>query len=362
MKRREFLRNAAVGAAAATPLATPAIAQSEPNIRWRLVSSFPKNLDVLFGCAETLARNVSEATGGKFQIQVFAAGEVVPGLQALDAVSSNTVEMCHTAAYYYTGKNPAFAFATHVPFGLNTRQQNAWMYHGEGKDLLAKLFREHNAIGLPGGNTGCQMGGWFRKEINTVADLQGLKFRISGLGGNIIAKLGGVPQQVAGGDIYPSLERGTIDAAEFNGPYDDERLGFYKVAPNYYFPGWWDGTSMEHFFINAGQWEKLPKAYQAALTSAAALANVDCIARYDVLNPPALRRLLAAGVKLRGFSNEIVDAAHKAATGLYEEMGSKNADFKKIYESMRKFQAESSPWYQVSEFSYDSIVMRTSRR
>jgi TRAP-type mannitol/chloroaromatic compound transport system substrate-binding protein len=228
--------------------------------------------------------------------------------------------------------------------------------------LLADLFRKYNLVALPGGNTGCQMGGWFRKEINSVSDLKGLKFRISGFGGNILAKLGAVPQQVGGGDIYPGLERGTIDAAEFNGPYDDERLGLYKVAPFYYYPGWWDGTSMQHFLINAAQWEKLPKTYQAVLTSAAALANIDCVARYDVLNPPALRSVIAKGAKLRPFSAEIVQAAQTAALGLYEELSAANEDFKKLYESVRKFQNDSSPWYQASEYSYDSIVLRAQRK
>ena len=362
MKRRAFLKNASVGAVGAAAIASPAIAQSEPTIRWRLTSSFPKSIDLLYGAAETMAKNVAEATDGKFQIQVFAAGEVVPALQALDAVSNNTVEICHTAAYYYVGKDPTFALGTHIPFGLNTRQQNAWMYHGEGGKLLGDFFRKYNVVGFPGGNTGCQMGGWFRKEIAGVADLKGLKFRISGLGGSILAKLGAVPQQISPGDIYPSLERGTIDAAEFSGPYDDEKMGLYRVAPYYYYPGFWDGTSMEHFFVNASQWEKLPKHYQAALTSATALANIDTIARYDAVNPAALRRVVANGAKLRAFPAELIDAAYKASQELYEELSASNAEFKKIYDSMRRFQAESSTWTQVSEYSYDSVVLRAMRR
>ena len=362
MRKRDFLKTAAAGAIGSAAIAAPAIAQSAPTIRWRLVSSFPKNIDVLYGSAEVMAKNLAEATDGKFQIQVFAAGEVVPALQALDAVSNGTVEICHTAAYYYVGKDPTFAIGTHIPFGLNTRQQNAWAYHGEGKVLLDEFFRKHNVVGLPGGNTGCQMGGWFRKEIKSVDDLKGLKFRISGLGGSILAKLGAVPQQVGGGDIYPALERGTIDAAEFNGPYDDEKLGLYRVAPYYYYPGFWDGTSLEHFFINVEQWEKLPKHYQAALTASAALANVDTVARYDALNPPALRRVVASGAKLRPFPAEVIDAAHKAAMELYDELSAKNADFKKLYDSMRRFQTESATWNQVSEYSYDTVALRAIRR
>jgi TRAP-type mannitol/chloroaromatic compound transport system substrate-binding protein len=361
MKRRDFLKGATL-AGGATAIAAPAIAQSEPVIRWRCVSSFPKNIDVLYGCAEVMSKALAEATENKFQIQVFAAGEVVGGLQALDATINNTVELCHSASYYYVGKDPTFAFGTHVPFGLNTRQQNAWMYHGQGKELLEAFYREHNVVAIPGGNTTTQMGGWFRKEINSVQDLKGLKFRISGLGGQVLAKIGVVPQQVGGGDIYPALERGTIDAAEFNGPYDDEKLGLYKVAPYYYYPGFWDGTSMQHFFINAGAWEKLPKHYQAALRSAAALSNIDSIARYDVLNPKALRSVVGNGAQLRAFPNEVVDAAYDASKGLYEELSGKSASFKKMYESMLTFQRESAVWNQVSEYAYDTTVMRSLRR
>ncbi|WP_445504816.1 TRAP transporter substrate-binding protein [Microvirga sp. G4-2] len=361
MKRRNFLKGATL-AGGATAIAAPAIAQSEPVIRWRCVSSFPKNIDVLYGCAEVMSKALAEATDNKFQIQVFAAGEVVGGLQALDATINNTVELCHSASYYYVGKDPTFAFGTHVPFGLNTRQQNAWMYHGQGKELLEAFYREHNVVAIPGGNTTTQMGGWFRKEINSVQDLRGLKFRISGLGGQVLAKIGVVPQQVGGGDIYPALERGTIDAAEFNGPYDDEKLGLYKVAPYYYYPGFWDGTSMQHFFINAGAWEKLPKHYQAALRSAAALSNIDSIARYDVLNPKALRSVVGNGAQLRAFPNEVVDAAYDASKGLYEELSGKSTSFKKMYESMLTFQRESAVWNQVSEYAYDTMVMRSLRR
>lgn len=358
MKRREFLKAASVGVVGSAAVAAPAIAQSAPTVRWRMASSFPKTLDLLYGAGEVLSKAVAELTDGKFQIQVFAAGEIVPGLQALDATQNNVVEICHTAAYYYVGKNPAWALGTHIPFGLNTRQQNAWAYHGEGKDLLAEFFRKAGVVGLPAGNTGCQMGGWFRKELKSVEDLKGLKFRMSGLGGQIIAKLGGVPQQIGPADIYPALERGTIDAAEFSGPHDDERLGLFRVAPFYYYPGWWDGTSMEHFFINNDQWEKLPKAYQAALTTAAGLVNVDTVARYDVLNPPALRRLVEKGTQLRPFPQEMVAAAYKAAMELYSDLSKTNPDFKKLYDSMRKFQLESNPWYQASEYSYDSVMLR----
>lgn len=364
--RRKFLnttvKTVATGGGLAA-IAAPAIAQSsDPVIRWRCVSSFPKNIETLFGCAEVLSQAVAEATDNKFQIQVFAAGEVVPGGQAFDAVSDHTVEMCHTASYYYTGKDPAFAFGTHAPFMLNTRQQSAWSYHGEGKKLLEDFYRDYGVVAFPGGNTTTQMGGWFRKEINSLEDLKGLKFRISGLGGQALSKLGVVSQQIGVGDLYSALERGTIDAAEFNGPYDDEKLGLYKIAPHYYYPGFWDGTSMQHFFFNTKEWDALPKHYQAILRSASAQANIDSIARYDVSNPPALRRLVASGAKLHMFPNDVLDAAYTATMELYEELCDTNPTFKTFFDSQKAFQRDASLWNQVSEFSYDNMIIRQLRR
>src|SRR5215208_7980052 len=254
MQRRQFLQTAAAGAAA-TAVAAPAIAQSMAEVKWRPQSGFPKSLDTIYGAAETIAKFVSEATDGKFQIQPFAAGEIVGTPQVADAVGNATVEMAHTASYYYVGKDPTFALGTAAPFGLNARQMNAWLYQGGGNDLLNEFYAKHNLYGMPAGNTGVQMGGWFRKEIKTVQDLQGLKMRIAGIAGQVMAKLGVVPQQVAGGDIYPALERGTIDAAEWVGPYDDEKLGFNKVAPFYYYPGFWEGGAMLHFFFNKAKWD-----------------------------------------------------------------------------------------------------------
>src|SRR5438105_4682698 len=230
MKRRNFLQTAGAGLAA-TAIASPAIAQSTPETKWRLTSSFPKSLDTIHGAAEVFAKAVAEATDNKFQIQVFAAGEIVPGLAAADAVQNGTVEMCHTASYYYFGKDPTFAFGTAVPFGLNARMENAWMYFGGGMELMNDFYKKFNFVAFPAGNTGCQMGGWFRKEIKAVADLSGLKMRIGGFAGTVLAKLGCVPQQIAGGDIYAALEKGTIDAAEWVGAYEHEKLRFQKIGP-----------------------------------------------------------------------------------------------------------------------------------
>ncbi|MFL6790558.1 MAG: TRAP transporter substrate-binding protein, partial [Bradyrhizobium sp.] len=294
MKRRDFLKAGGVGLAASA-VAAPAIAQSMPEVKWRYAASWPKALDTLYGGCEYFAKRVAEVTDNRFQIQSFAAGELVPGLQVLDAVSNGTVEMGNTALYYYWGKNPAFTFGTSLPFGLNTRQHISWLLWGGGQDMLNDLLKEYNCIGLPTGSTGAQMGGWFRKEIKSMADFQGLKFRVGGFAGTIIAKVGGVPQQIAGGDIYPALEKGTIDAAEWVGPYDDEKLGFQKVAKFYYYPGFWEGGPMVHAFANLEKWNELPKNYQAIVHNATANANSWMQARYDMQNPTALKRLVAGG-------------------------------------------------------------------
>jgi TRAP-type mannitol/chloroaromatic compound transport system substrate-binding protein len=361
MKRREFLKTAGVGLAASA-VAAPAIAQSSPEIKWRLTSSFPKSLDTLWGASETFARYVAEATDNKFQISTFAAGEIVPALQAMDAVSNNTVECCHTAAYYYVGKDPTFPLFCAVPFGLNTRQQNAWFYDGGAQKLMDDFTKKFNIVSLLGGNTGAQMGGWFRKEVKEVADLNGVKMRIAGLAGQVMAKLGVVPQQIAGGDIYPALEKGTVDAAEWVGPYDDEKLGFQKVAPYYYYPCWWEGGTTQHFMFNIAKFEELPKTYKAIVTAAAGAANIEETARYDARNPQAIKRLVAAGAQLRPFSQPILEACLKAANEIYGEISARNADFKKVYDNMLAFRNDEYLWWQVAEFTYDTFMIRTRPR
>ncbi len=361
MKRREFLKAAGV-VAATSAVAAPAIAQSMPELKWRCTSSFPKSLDTIYGAAETFSKAVAEATDNKFQIQVFAGGEIVPALQAADAVQNGTVEMCHTASYYYFGKDPTFAFGTNVPFGLNSRMNNSWQTVGGGIDLLNEFYKKFNIYAIPAGNTGCQMGGWFRKEIKEVSDMSGLKIRIGGFAGQMMAKLGAVPQQIAGGDIYPSLEKGTIDAAEWVGPYDDEKLGFQKVAPFYYYPGWWEGGSTIHNFINIEKWDSLSPAYKSIVRSASALANEWMMAKYDAGNPAALKRLVAGGAQLRAYPQPVMDACLKAALDVYAETNAKNADFKKIYDHMLAFRNDSYLWWQVAEATYDSFMIRNRTR
>ena len=364
MDRRSFFKKAGgagLGAAAATTLAAPAIAQPSPKINWRCTSSFPKSLDTIYGAAETMANFVKGSTDGNFTIQVFAAGEIVPGLQAADAAAGGTVEMCHTASYYYWGKDPVYALATAVPFGLNARQTNAWLYYGGGTDMMNDFFKTQGLFALPCGNTGVQMGGWYRKEINTLDDLKGLKMRIGGMGGKIIEKLGVVPQQIAGGDIYPSLEKGVIDAAEWIGPYDDEKLGFVKVAPYYYYPGWWEGGPALHTMVNLQEWNNLPKHYQDVVRSACEAANCDMMASYDFKNPAAIKKLVGQGAKLRPFSQEILQASYDAAKQTYDEISSANPTFKKIYENQLAFKKDAYLWAQLSEYTFDTFMMIQQR-
>jgi TRAP-type mannitol/chloroaromatic compound transport system substrate-binding protein len=361
MKRRDFLKTSMTGAAMAA-VASPAIAQSAPEIKWRMTSSFPKSLDTIYGGAEYFAKQVAELTDNKFQIQVFAAGEIVPALQALDATSNSTVECSHTVSYYYVGKDPTFAIFASVPFGLNARMQNSWLYQAGGNELANEFFKKANVIGFPCGNTGTQMGGWFRREIKTVADLQGLKFRIGGIAGQVLQKLGVVPQQIAGGDIYPALEKGTIDAAEWVGPYDDEKLGFSKVAPFYYYPGFWEGGPTVHAFFNLEKYNALPKAYQAALFNAATNANTWMLARYDMQNPAAIKRLVAGGVQLRPFPDEVMNAALTATNELWTEIAGKNPDFKKAIDAMQAYRSDQYLWWRVAEYTNDTFMIRSRTR
>lgn len=360
MKRRDFLKTGAL-AAAATSVAMPAIAQSQPEVKWRLTSSFPRSLDTIYGTAQQFAKFMSDATDGKFQVQTFSAGEIVPGLQALDAVSSGGVECAHTPTYFYVGKEPALGLGTGIPFGLNARQQHSWWYFGGGEEIVNGALAKFNAYSIPCGNSGCQMGGFFRKELTTLDDLKGLKFRIGGMGGAVLAKLGVVPTQIAGGDVYPALERGTIDAAEFVGPYDDEKLGFFKVAPYYYYPGWWEGGPTVHAMFNKAAFDGLPKAYQSLLRTACQAADANMLQKYDYLNPAAIKRLVAAGAKLSPFSAEILSACFDSANEVYAEMEGANPTFKKIWDSIKAFRGEYYLNAQIAEYNYDTFMMIQQR-
>src|SRR3954470_174367 len=327
MERRKFLKGATAGlaaGAAAMPTLSRAQQAALPEVKWRMASSFPKSLDTIYGAAEVMSKRVAAATGGKFQIQVFAAGEIVPAFGVVDAVQNGTVQAAHTAPYYFWGKDPAFALDTAFPFSLNARQTNAWQIFGGGNELFADFYKQYNIYRVPAGNTGAQMGGWFRKENKTAADFKGLKFRIGGFAGKVMEKLGAVPQLIPGGDIYPALEKGTIDAAEWVGPYDDEKLGFNKIAKNYYYPGFWEGGPQLVSYFNNTEWGELPKEYQNIVEAACWESNTYMLAKYDAQNPAALKRLVAGGTQLRKFSNEMLTASYKASLEVYKELSDKN--------------------------------------
>ncbi|MFZ1027774.1 MAG: TRAP transporter substrate-binding protein [Limnoraphis robusta] len=364
MKRRILLSYAATATATTAALAacsptntTSTTAGALPNVRWKMATSWPTSLKTLYGAAQRVAQRVSEMTDGRFTIQVFAAGEIVPGLQVLDAVQQGTVECGHSASYYYIGKNPALAFGTAVPFGLNAQQQNAWLYHGGGLELIQKLYSDFNTIAFPSGNSGVQMGGWFKREVNKVSDLQGLKMRIPGLGGEVLSRLGVNVQVLPGGEIFLALDRGAIDAAEWVGPFDDEKLGLNKAAKFYYYPGWWEPGSTFDLQINLTAWNKLPKEYQEIVKAASIQANMECLAIYDTENPIALKRMIEGGTQLKAFSSEIMTAAQQQAFAIYEENASKDATFKTVYEQWKKFRESIYPWSAVSELAYGNFTM-----
>jgi TRAP-type mannitol/chloroaromatic compound transport system substrate-binding protein len=367
MKRRKLLGYAATGAV--TTAAISACTSSEtasnstttegglPSLRWKMATSWPTSLKTLYGAAEMVAKRVDEMTNGRFTIQVFSAGEIVPGLEVLDAVQQGTVECGHSASYYYIGKNPALAFGTCVPFGLNAQQQNAWLHQGGGLELMHKLYADFNTIAFPAGNTGVQMGGWFKREVNTVDDLKGLKMRIPGLGGQVLNRLGVNVQVLPGGEIFLALDRGAIDAAEWVGPFDDEKLGLNKAAQFYYYPGWWEPGSSFDLQINLKAWNGLPTEYQEILKAAAEEANINCLATYDSENPQALKRLIESGTQLRAYSPEIMQAAQTQAFELYEENASKDATFREIYQQWQQFRENIYQWHAVSEYSYGNFAV-----
>ena len=368
MQRRSFLRGAATGGAAlalgacasAAPNTTQAPAQGTelPALNWDMATSWPTALDTIFGGAEHFAQRVDALSGGKFKIKARAAGEIAKGTEVLDVVSQGAVPLGHTASYYYIGKSPVLGFGTAVPFGLTYMQQNAWLFEGGGLAQMQEIYaKKFNTIQFPAGNTGVQMGGWFRKEINTVADLQGLKMRIPGLGGQVMAKLGVTVQTLAGGEIFQALQTGAVDAAEWVGPYDDQKLGFNKVAEFYYYPGWWEPAPTLEIEVNLNKWKELPALYQEIIKSAAFESNTTMMARYDAKNNQALKELLADGkTQLKPYSDEIMAAAMQTSFALYDEFAAKDADFKAVYEPWKEFRTGVYEWHRVNELSFANFV------
>jgi TRAP-type mannitol/chloroaromatic compound transport system substrate-binding protein len=355
MQRRTFVHGAGLAGVLAAGVA-PAVVHAQAQVRWRLASSFPKSLDTLFGAADVFAKKLSDLSGGKFQVSTHAAGELMPPLGVVDGVQAATVEIAHTAPYYFFGKDETFALGCAIPFGLNSRQMTAWAFEGNGLKLMREFYRNYNIISFPGGNTGAQMGGWYRKEIKTAADIKGLKFRVGGFAGKVIERMGGVPQNLPGGEIYQALEKGTVDAAEWVGPYDDLKLGFNKVAPNYYYPGWWEGGPQLDFFINVKAYDALSAEYKAMIEAATAYAHVDLQAKYDARNPAALRQLVGQGTKLFRFPKDVMELAFKESMALYSDIGAKNPNWKKIYEDYSKFRVEQNLWFRFAEAGFDDFM------
>jgi TRAP-type mannitol/chloroaromatic compound transport system substrate-binding protein len=354
MDRRSIIKNAGIAGVLAAGVAPAVHAQAA--IRWRLSSSFPKALDTIYGAAEVFAKQLKAMSGGKFEVSVHAAGEITPPFGVLDAVQQGSIDICHTAPYYFHGKDETFAIGTAIPFGLNSRQLTAWFYEGNGLKLMREFYAKYNIVNFPGGNTGAQMGGWYRKEIKSVKDIKGMKMRIGGFAGRVLERMGGVPQNIPGGEIYAALEKGTIDAVEWVGPYDDQKLGFNKVAPFYYYPGWWEGGAQLDFFINNKAFEALSPEYKAMVEAAASHAHVEMQARYDARNPIALKQLVGAGTKLRPFPKDVMETAYKESQALYAELNTKNENWKKIYADYSKFQADQNMWFKVTEMRFDSFM------
>ncbi|MGC1305716.1 MAG: TRAP transporter substrate-binding protein [Phormidesmis sp.] len=364
MKRRRILGYGAIAAGSSAIAACTqqqgggAVSGDLPRVQWRMATSWPQSLDTIYGGAQTISDRVNALTDGRFTIDPYAAGEIVPGLQVLDAVQAGTVECGHSAAYYYVGKNPALAFGTTVPFGLNAQQQNAWLYHGGGLEAINELYADFNVISFPAGNTGVQMGGWFKNNIQTVSDLKGLKMRIPGLGGEVMSQLGVNVQVLPGGEIFLALDRGAIDAAEFVGPYDDEKLGLQNAATYYYYPGWWEPGATLDVTVNLDAWNGLPQEYQEVFKTAAYEANIDMLAKYDALNGAALQSLIDGGTELTPYSDEILTAAAETSTAFLEDNASKDGTFKQIYDNWKQFRDSVRAWNKVNELGFSQFANR----
>lgn len=364
IKRRDFLKKAGAGAAGVAALGACGGESSAagggqtgvvdgPRVSWRLATSFPPSLDLLHGAGIRIGQRVEELTGGNFTMRVYAAGEIVPGLQVMDAVMQGTVHCGVSPGYYYIGKHPALAFDTAIPFGLTTRQQYAWMMHGGGLELINEIYSDFGIISFPANSTGGQMGGWFRDPVNSLSELAGLRFRIPGIGGEVMSRLGVTVQNLQAAEIYPALERGAIDATEWVGPHDDEKLGFYQVAKYYYYPGWWEPGVTMGLLINLEEFNALPVSYQQVLKAVSGETFADRLAAYDNANPVALQRLVNDhGVIVREYSKDIMDAAWRESNAYLEEQSAEDASFRRVYESYRAFRDMQWSYAKGNELAY----------
>jgi len=357
MKRREFIKKSSIATAvAASAVSAPAVL-AKKNYRWKMVTTWPPNLPVLQTGAVRFAKRVKEATDGRIRIQVFAGGELVPPLGVFDAVSSGTVEVGSGASYYWAGKVPAAQWFSAVPFGFNPQGINAWFYSGGGLKLWEEVYAPFNLIPRPQGNTGVQMGGWFRKKMDSIDDFKGLKMRIPGLGGKVIAKAGGTVVLLPGGEIFTSLERGVIDATEWVGPMHDLRMGFYKAAKYYYYPGWHEpGTCLEVMF-NKKVYESLPKDLQAILDAVAMETNLWSLSEFESGNGAALQELITKHkVNLIRFPEQLLDKLRGMANETLEEEARKDAMSKKVHNAFKKFKNQVGVWGSISENAYYNVI------
>ena len=378
MDRRRFVASAALGTGAALAGCGPgpghgrrntgAVAEAggpavvtRPRVRWRLASSFPRSTDILFRGAVLLAERVAALTDGRFEIEPNEGGALVPPLQVLDAVQAGSVPIGHTAGYYYLGKNPALAFDTAIPFGMQARQHDAWMREGGGRELTARTLADFGIVGFLGGNTGTQMGGWFRQPVRELADLRSLTMRIPGIGARVMEQLGVIAQTIAGGEIYGALERGAIDATEWVGPHDDETMGFYRIVRTYHYPGWWEPQASLSFYVNRAAYDGLPSGYREALASATTEVNARMVSEYDAKNPAALDRLVARGVETLPFPNDVMRAASEASRDLIDaEAATEGAAYREMLASYRDFQAASARWFSTAEQTMAAFGRGTS--
>jgi TRAP-type mannitol/chloroaromatic compound transport system substrate-binding protein len=320
-------------------------------------SSYPKSTEAIHGTAKTLARYVAEASDNRFQIEVHAAGELTPSRQALDAATSGAVDCAFTPLHFYYYKDPVLGVGSGLPFGLNARHQLSWWTFGGGSEIVNAALRKLNVYGIPAGSTGAQMGAWFKKEINSIDDLKGLKIRVGALGAPIFERVGAKAHYLAHADVYAALEGGTIDAAEFICPHDDERLGIARLAKFNYHPCWWESGGMVHLVVNLERWNALPKPFQAIVARACDATNGWMLARYDAINPPALKRLVAGGVVLKSFPQPVLEACFRATSDHFGEVAAKDASFRKAIESVEVFRKVQLPWWQIAEHAYDSITL-----
>ncbi len=354
MKRREFIKKGGAGALVlGTGLGVSGVAQARPEFKWKMVTTWPKNFPGLGTGANHLAALINEMSGGRIRVKVYGAKELVPAFEVFDAVARGTAEMGHGAAYYWKGKSEVAQFFSTVPFGMTAQEMNGWMYHGDGLKLWRELYTKFGLVPAPAGNTGVQMGGWFNKEIKSVADLKGLKMRIPGLGGEVLKRAGGTPVNLPGGELFTSLQSGAIDATEWVGPYNDLAFGLYKAAKYYYYPGFHEpGTTLEAI-VNKKAFDALPKDLQAIVLNACKVVNQDMLAEYTARNPAALETLLTKHkVDMRPYPKDVLEVLRKYSQEVVEELGNKDAFSRKVYASYKGFLEQSRRWTGISELAY----------